>query len=694
MSQTQTEKIRNIAFIAHGGSGKTSLAEAALFNTGAVNRMGKVEEGNTVMDFLPEEISRQISASSATAAVEWKGNQINIVDTPGYQDFIADSLFALRVCDSVVAVVSAVSGVQVNTERLWKEAKSQKLAAVVFINKMDRERADFDKSISDVEKILKARPVLLQIPIGAEADFRGVVDLISMKACIYEMDGSGKFREEEIPGDILNVADDYREKLVEFAAEGDDALVEKYLDTGELTEEEVFHGLRAGVTAGDIVPVFCGSATLNIGVKKLLDAIVALMPSPEDMGVVAGTDEKGEKTERRLSAEEPFAAFVYKTIADPYAGKVTLFKILSGTLKADSGFYNATRENKERFGSLFLLQGKKQLNVDQVVAGQLAAVAKLKETRTGDTLTADGKPFVMSSVQLPEPALSYAISPKSKGDEEKVSQSLARLMEEDPSIRVQRDKATRENIISGMGQQHIEVTVERLKLKFGVEVEMKVPKVAYKETIKSKTSLQSRYKKQTGGRGQFGDVWIELEPLPRGQDFEFVNKIVGGVIPRQYIPAVEKGVREAMAEGVLAGYPVTDVRITLYDGSYHSVDSSEMAFKIAASMGFKKGFMDANPVLLEPIVNLEVTVSDDFMGSVIGDLNSRRGKVMGMDPQGNVQIVKAQVPMAEILSYAPDLRSMTEGRAFFTVSFSHYEEVPAHLADKVVEEAKQRKEKE
>jgi elongation factor G len=693
MNQIQTEKIRNIALIAHGSAGKTSLAEASLFSAGAVNRLGKVEEGNTVMDFLPEEISRQISASSATATLEWKGSQINIVDTPGYQDFIADSLFALRVCDGAVAVISAVSGVQVNTERLWKEAREQGLAAAVFINKMDRERADFNKAISDVENKLKARAVLLQIPIGAEADFKGVVDLISMKACIYDMDGSGKFKEEEIPADIKEKAEEYREKLVEFAAEGDDALVEKYLDTGELTEEEVFRGLKAGVIAGDIAPVFCGSATLNIGVKKLLDAVVALMPSPEDMGSVTGTDGKGEKTELKLSTDGPFAAFVYKTIADPYAGKLTLFKILSGTLKSDSGFYNATRDNKERFGNLFLLQGKKQINVEQAVAGQLAAVAKLKETRTGDTLTAEGKSFLLPSVELPEPALSYAIQPKSKGDEEKVSQSLSRLLEEDPSIRVKRDEATRENIISGMGQQHIEVTVERLKLKFGVEVEMKVPKVAYKETIKNKTSLQSRYKKQTGGRGQFGDVWIEMEPLPRGQEFEFVDKIVGGVVPRQYIPAVEKGVREAMAEGVLAGYPVTDVRVTLYDGSYHSVDSSEMAFKIAASMGFKKGFLEANPVLLEPIVNLEVTVPDDFMGSVIGDLNSRRGKVMGMDPQSGVQIVKAQVAMAEILTYAPDLRSMTEGRASFTLSFSHYEEVPAHLAEKVIEEAKQRKEK-
>ncbi len=690
MNQIQTDQIRNIALLAHGSAGKTSLAEAALFNAGAVNRLGKVEEGNTVMDFLPEEISRQISASSATASFEWKGSQINIVDTPGYQDFIADALFALRVCDGAVAVVSAVSGVQVNTERLWKEARDQGLAAAVFINKMDRERADLNKAIGEVESVLKTRPVLLEIPIGAEAGFKGLVDLISMKACIYEMDGSGKFREEEIPGDLSDMAEEYREKLVEFAAEGDDALVEKYLETGELTQDEVFRGLRAGVIAGDIVPVFCGSATLNIGVKKLLDAVVALMPSPKDRGAIEGVDEG----KREPLPEEPFAAFVYKTIADPYAGKLTLMKILSGTLKSDTGFYNATRETKERFGNLFLLQGKKQVNVPQAVAGQLAAVAKLKETRTGDTLTAEGKPFHMASVQLPEPALSYAISPKSKGDEEKVSQSIARLMDEDPSIRVRRDEATRENILSGMGQQHIEVTVERLKLKFGVEVEMKIPKVAYKETIKGKASLQSRYKKQTGGRGQFGDVWIELEPMPRGQNFEFVDKIVGGVVPRQYIPAVEKGVREAMVEGVLAGYPVIDVRVTLFDGSYHSVDSSEMAFKIAASMGFKKGFLEANPVLLEPIVNLEVTVPDDFMGSVIGDLNSRRGKVLGMDPQDEIQIVKAQVPIAEILTYAPDLRSMTEGRAYFTLTFSHYEEVPAHLADKVIEEARQKKEKE
>jgi elongation factor G len=515
-----------------------------------------------------------------------------------------------------------------------------------------------------------------------------------MKACIYDMDGSGKFTEQDIPEDLSAMADDYREKLVEFAAEGDDTLIEKYLETFELTDDEVFQGLRAGVLDGDIVPVFCGSATLNIGVRKLLDSLVALMPSPVDAGAVLGSDGKGEEVQREPRESEPFAAFVYKTLADPYAGKLTLFKVVSGTLKSDTGFINATRDAKERFGNLFLLQGKKQVNVPEVVAGQLAAVAKLKETRTGDTLCADGQPFVLPGVDLPIPALSYAIKPKSKGDEEKVSQSLARLLDEDPSLHVQRDDATKENILSGMGQQHLEVTVERLKTKFGVEVEMAVRKVPYKETIKGKTQLQSRYKKQTGGRGQFGDVWLEIEALPRGGEFEFVNKIVGGSVPRQYIPAVEKGVREAMVEGVQAGYPVTDVRVTLYDGSFHAVDSSEMAFKIAASMGFKKGFMECTPILLEPMVNLDITVPDDFMGAVIGDLNSRRGKVMGMDPQGAVQIVKAQVPMAEILTYAPDLRSMTEGRASFASTFSHYEQVPAHLAAKVVEETQTGKEKE
>jgi elongation factor G len=508
------------------------------------------------------------------------------------------------------------------------------------------------------------------------------------------MDGSGKFTEQDIPEDLSAMADEYREKLVEFAAEGDDSLIEKYLETFELTDDEVFQGLRAGVLGGDIVPVFCGSATLNIGVRKLLDSLVALMPSPVDAGTVLGSDDKGEELQREPKESEPFAAFVYKTLADPYAGKLTLFKVVSGTLKSDTGFINATRDAKERFGNLFLLQGKKQVNVPEVVAGQLAGVAKLKETRTGDTLCADGQPFVLPGVDLPIPALSYAIKPKSKGDEEKVSQSLARLLDEDPSLRVQRDAATKENILSGMGQQHLEVTVERLKTKFGVEVEMAVPKVPYKETIKGKTQLQSRYKKQTGGRGQFGDVWLEIQAMPRGGGFEFVNKIVGGSVPRQYIPAVEKGVQEAMVEGVQAGYPVTDVRVTLYDGSFHAVDSSEMAFKIAASMGFKKGFMDCSPILLEPLVNLDITVPDDFMGAVIGDLNSRRGKVMGMDPQGDVQIVKAQVPMAEILTYAPDLRSMTEGRASFASTFSHYEEVPAHLAEKVIEETQKRKEKE
>ncbi len=688
MKGYEAENIRSIAIIGHGSAGKTSLAETIMFDAGVTNRMGTINDGNTVMDFLPEEISRQISTSSATASLEWKENQINIVDTPGYQDFIADALYALVVCEGALLVVGAVSGVRAQTERLYKFAKENNAGMIAFVNKMDRERADFDRAIGEMESTLGANPVLTQLPIGEEASFEGVVDLLTMKACIYSKDGTGNFEEKDIPDQLKGQADEYREKLVEAAAESEDELVEKYLEEGDLTDEEILKGLRTGVVTGDILPVFCGSATLNIGVRKLLDGIQNMMPSPGDRGLITGVDAKGNETERKVSTDEPFSAFVYKTMADPFAGKLTLFKIISGSLKADTGFLNSTRDTKERFGNVFILNGKKQESVPVVSAGQLAAVAKLKETKTGDTLSDDSAPFVLPNIELPAPALSYAIVPKSKGDEEKVSAALARLMEEDPSMKTSREEETRESIISGMGQLHLEVTVERLKEKFGVEVDMKVPKVPYKETVKRSTKLQSRYKKQSGGRGQYGDVWLEIEPLSRGSDFEFVNKIVGGVVPRQYIPAVEKGVREAMAEGVLAGYPVTDLKVTLYDGSYHAVDSSEMAFKIAASMGFKKGFLDARPILLEPIVNLNVSVPEDFMGAVIGDLNSRRGKVVGMDPGEGEQIVNAQVPMAEVLTYAPDLRSMTEGRGSFSLSFSHYEETPGHLAEKIVEAAK------
>ena len=688
MKGYEAENIRSIAIIGHGSAGKTSLAETIMFDAGVTNRMGTINDGNTVMDFLPEEISRQISTSSATASLEWKENQINIVDTPGYQDFIADALYALVVCEGALLVVGAVSGVRAQTERLYKFAKENNAGMIAFVNKMDRERADFDRAIGEMESTLGANPVLTQLPIGKEASFEGVVDLLTMKACIYSKDGTGNFEEKDIPDQLKGQADEYREKLVEAAADSEDELVEKYLEEGDLTDEEILKGLRTGVVTGDILPVFCGSATLNIGVRKLLDGIQNMMPSPGDRGLITGVDAKGNETERKVSSDEPFSAFVYKTMADPFAGKLTLFKIISGSLKADTGFLNSTRDTKERFGNVFILNGKKQESVPVVSAGQLAAVAKLKETKTGDTLSDDSAPFVLPNIELPAPALSYAIVPRSKGDEEKVSAALTRLMEEDPSMKTSREEETRESIISGMGQLHLEVTVERLKEKFGVEVDMKVPKVPYKETIKRSTKLQSRYKKQSGGRGQYGDVWLEIEPLSRGSDFEFVNKIVGGVVPRQYIPAVEKGVREAMAEGVLAGYPVTDLKVTLYDGSYHAVDSSEMAFKIAASMGFKKGFLDARPILLEPIVNLNVSVPEDFMGAVIGDLNSRRGKVVGMDPGEGEQIVNAQVPMAEVLTYAPDLRSMTEGRGSFSLSFSHYEETPGHLAEKIVEAAK------
>ncbi len=689
MKGYEVENIRNVAIIAHGSAGKTSLAESMVFDAGLTNRVGSINDGNTVMDFLPEEISRQISTSAATTTLKWQDTLVGLIDTPGYQDFTADALYALRVCEGALLVVGAVSGVRSQTERLYGVARKNGAGVIAFVNKMDRERADFEKAVEQLSSVLSANPVLLQLPIGKEASFEGIVDLLSMKACVYSKDASGKFEEKDIPDDMKASAEEYREKLVETAAEGEDELVEKYLDEGNLTNEEIARGLRAGVVSGEIMPVLCGSATMNVGVRKLLDTITSLMPSPADKGPVKGVDKKGEEVERAPLPDSPFSAYVYKTLADPFAGRLTIFKVISGTLKSDTGFWNATRETKERFGNIFVLSGKKQESVPSVSAGQLAAVAKLKETKTGDTLSSDSDHFLLPETVLPEPALSYAIIPKSKGDEEKVSSSLARIMEEDPSLKVARLEETRENTISGMGQLHLEVTVERLKEKFGVEVEMRVPKVPYRETIKGTSKLQSRYKKQSGGRGQYGDVWLEIEPMPRGSDFEFVNKIVGGVVPRQYIPAVEKGVREAMVEGVLAGFTVTDVRVTLYDGSYHSVDSSEMAFKIAASMGFKKGFMDAKPVLLEPIVDLNVTVPDDFMGAVIGDLNSRRGKVVGMEPGAGQQVVHAQVPMSEVLIYAPDLRSMTEGRGSFSMAFSSYEEVPAHLAEKIVEAARE-----
>lgn len=688
MAKYDTAKVRNVGIVAHGGAGKTSLTEAILFAAGTNDRLGRVDDGTSTMDFEPEEIKRKITVSSSLNHGEWKGHYLHLIDTPGYGDFIADTRSCLRVLEGAVVIVSAISGVKVQTEEVWEWANEAEIPRIAFVNKMDRERANFLRAMGDMEKSLGARAVAVQIPMGAEEDFAGVIDLVRMKAYRYEKDTSGKFAEIEIPEDYRAEAESMREKLVETVAEAYDALTEKFLDTGELTEEEILDGLRVGTLRNTFTPVFCGSAVMNIGVSQLLDYICLCLPSPLDRGRVSGVNPKTNEIEERAPEEnQPFSALVFKTTSDPYTGKISVFRVYSGVLNSDSTVYNSTRDCVERIGQIYELEGKKQKPIKQAVAGDIVAVAKLKETVSGDTLCDADKPIVYEPAKSLEPVISFAIQPKTKNDEDKIHGALQRLMEEDPTITLHRDDQTREHIISGMGQVHLEVTIEKLKRKFGVEVELKTPKVPYLETIKSSVKVQGKYKKQSGGRGQYGDCWVEFIPLGRGEGYQFEDKIVGGVIPKTYIPAVDKGIQEAAQEGALAGYPVVDFKAVLYDGSFHTVDSSEMAFKIAGSMAFKKAMEIAKPVLLEPIMKMKITVPEENMGDVIGDLNSRRGKVVGVEPKANSQIIRAVVPMAEVLSYANDLRSMTSDRGLFTTEFSHYEELPSHLAQKVINEA-------
>jgi len=688
MAKYETAKLRNVGIVAHGGAGKTSLTEALLFNAGMIDRLGRVDDGTASMDFEPEEIKRRISVSSALHHAEWDGHSLHIVDTPGYGDFIADTRACLRVLGGAVVIISAISGVKVQTEEVWEWANESEIPRIAFVNKMDRERANFFRAIDDMEKALKARAIAVQLPLGAEEDFEGVIDLIKMKAFRYSKDTSGKFTEEEIPSEYLEDARKLREKLVETVAEAYDALTEKFLETGELSEEDVLDGLRVGTLRRTFTPVFCGSALLNIGVSQLLDYICSCLPSPLDRGSVAGINPKNnEIVERAPDENEPFSALVFKTTSDPYTGKISVFRVYSGVLNSDSTIFNPNRDCMERIGQIYELEGKKQKPIKQAVAGDIVAVAKLKETVSGDTLCDPDKPIIYEPAKSLDPVISYAIQPKSKNDEDKIHGALQRLMEEDQTLKVKRDDQTRELIISGMGQVHLEVTIEKLKRKFSVEVELKTPKVPYLETIRASVKVQGKYKKQSGGRGQYGDCWVEFSPLPRGDGFHFEDRIVGGVIPRQYIPAVGKGIEEASQDGCLAGYPLVDFKASLYDGSFHTVDSSEMAFKIAGSMAFKKGVEQSKPVLLEPILKMKITVPEECMGDIIGDLNSRRGKVVGVEPKANSQIIRAVVPMAEVLAYATDLRSMTSDRGLFTTEFSHYEEVPGHLAQKIINNA-------
>ncbi len=685
------DRIRNVALVGHRGSGKTSLHEALLFQAGVINRLGSVIEGTTVSDSDPDEKARQMSISAALSSFEWQERKVNLLDTPGDSSFVADALGALRVCESAVFVVNAVMGVEVHTTRLWQRAAELDLARLVFVNMLDRERADFFRTLESLKSAFGQHVVATEIPIGSEHEISGVIDLVDMKA--YRYDGVDRDNCEEVPiPDALHPqAEEYREKLMDEVSETSDTLMERYLEGDEISHEEIVAALKEGTNHGALFPVTCGVVTRNLGTNRLLDAIVEDLPSP----VKHGGLQAGGLT---LEAEEDgeLFAYVFKTRADPFAGRINLFRVYQGVLKQDSQVLNTRTHNKERLGQLVTFEGSQTGHADEFGPGDIGAVAKLKETKAGDWLAARDEPIEMPSIKLPAPVMAFAIEPKSKGDEDKVFTSLRRLQEEDPTIDLHRDPQTAEQIVAGLSQVHVEVIVERLKSRFGAEVSLKPPRVPYQETIRGSAKAHGRHKKQTGGRGQFGDCHIEIEPLndpthPTG--FEFVNAIKGGVIPTGFIPAVEKGVQEAMQEGVVAGYPVKDVRVRLYDGSYHTVDSSEMAFKVAGSLAMRQALEQAVPVLLEPIMMVTVNAPEDAVGDVIGDLNSRRGRPLGMEPVGaGMTEIKAEVPMSEMLSYAPDLRSVTGGQGEFTMEFERYEEVPGHLANKVVDEARAERE--
>jgi elongation factor G len=651
-----------------------------------------VDDGTSVLDFDPEELKRKITISSAFHHYSYKKHTVYLADTPGDDNFLADTRAVLHVTDAAVVVIDAVDGVKVGTEKVWQTANDYKLPRLVFVNKMDRERADYNQVLAGLKNILEAQVVPLQFPIGQEASFKGVVDLVSLKAYTG---GGGKMEAGPVPDELKDDVEQWRSDLLNFAAESDDALIEKFLEEGDLSPEEIYQGLRAGTLKGQFVPVLFGATHDNLGYELLLDAINLYLPAPEDRGPIKGIN----PTTKEEVALEPdpdgvLAAQVFKTVADPYAGRLSIFRVFSGTMKSDSTVLNVTKSVPERYGQLFLPEGKGQKAVSEAGPGAFAAVAKLKETVTGDTLGSEAKPVLLPPLGTARTMITLAVEPKSKGDEDKVYSSIQRLLEEDPSLRLNRNAETKEILLSGVGSVHIEATVEKLKRKFGVEVNLKQPKVPYRETIKGSTKVQGKYKRQAGGRGQYGDTWLEISPLPRGEGFVFEDAIVGGVIPKNYIPSVEKGIVEAMTEGVLAGFPVVDIKVKLYDGSFHEVDSSDMAFKIAGSMGFKKGVQQATPTLLEPIMKMTVTVPEENMGDIIGDLNGRRGRVLGVEAQGRTQVITAQVPMAEVLMYAPDLISKTGGRGTFEMEFSHYEEVPPHLAEKIIAEANAAREKE
>ena len=680
--------IRNVAIVGHSGSGKTQLASAALFDAKMVTRLGMVDDGTTTTDYDEEEVARKHTLSSSLAFAEWRKTKINLIDTPGIGNFLSDTRAAMCVTDAAIVVVDAVAGVEVQTEKVWGIAEELGMPCLVVVNLLDRERASLDRSLASLREAFGRTVVPVHIPIGSEKTFRGAVDLVAMQSVTFDTDGGGEPTSGDVPGDLSAQADTAREALIELVAEADDALMEKFFEAGTLTQPELEGGLRAATIARRVYPVVCTSAHANIGIQPMLDAVLAYLPSPEDTPFPAVDRQSGETASYDGGETAPAAAFVWKTIADPFAGRITLFRVAAGTLKTDSTIYNVTKETSERLGGLAVMQGKTTNTVPEVRAGDLGAVPKLKETQTNDTLAEKGGVFSFMPIPFAEPVLSYAIVPKSRADEEKISTSLQRIQEEDPTIRYDRDAETRQLLLSGQGQVHIEVTVAKLKRRFGVEVILKPPRIPYRETITTATEAHGRHKKQTGGHGQFGDCKIRVEPLPRGSDFDFANEIFGGSIPRQFVPAVEKGIHEAREKGFLAGYPMVDFRVTLYDGQFHAVDSNEMSFKMAGRLAFKDAMSKAHPTLLEPIMNVEISAPGDFAGDLMGDLNGRRGRIGGMETRGTSTLIKAQVPMAEMLTYEQQLTSSTGGRGSYHMEFSHYEEVPSHLHGKIIAEAK------
>ena len=689
----KTDDIRNIALVGHGGEGKTTLAEAMLFGSGAIDRQGKTEDGNTVMDFDPEETKRHISISTAVASVEWKGAKINIVDTPGYFDFIGDATSGYYLADSALILVSGLSGLTVGAEKAWDAAEKAGIAKPLLINQMDKENVDFDKAVDSIKNKYGTKITVMQLPMGQGLNFMGAVDVLEMKA--YEFDGR-KTKEVPVPADLADKAASIREAIIENAAENDETLMEKYFEGQELSKDDILKGLKAGIAQGDVVPVFIAAGVQGLGVSLLMDNLVSFMPAPNQIINVKGKTPKGEEIVYNADASLPFAAQIYKTIADPFIGKLSIFKILGGELSAGQAIKNGNTGKSEKFGQIYALFGKKQVNVDKLTAGDIGALGKLQVSDTGSTLCDEAKPIVFPEIEFPEPCISLAVTAKKQGEEEKVFAGLHRLEEEDPSFRMVKQTETPDTLVSGMGELHLEVICKRLMNKFGVEAQLSDPQIPYRESIRKKVQAHGRHKKQSGGHGQFGDVHIEFEPIfDSEENFEFVDKVVGGAVPRQYIPAVEKGLRESIVKGVLAGFPMVKLRATLFDGSFHPVDSSEMAFKVAASLAYKQGCADANPTLLEPIYRLEVTIPDEYMVDVIGDINRRRGRILGMNPQsGGLQQVVAEVPLAEVFKYATDLRSMSQARGSFKMTFERYEELPGNLAEKVIAAHKKDEEEE